>query len=187
DAKLALAQFLLGCDDLVECARRSLDWLAEHTPVSHAVCAAVDPDFTRLVGVAGRGVPATAVMKFVVDLQAGDDPLVAMLVAGQPRSFPDAGRHPATPPGPAPFLAVPMRGVVGDEQVPAGVLLARPGGPTVAHEVAWLAEVLGHRLVRPRFYGRLVRERGLLHTIINTVPDAILLTDSEGRIVIANS
>ncbi len=187
DAKLALVQFLLGSDDLVECARRSLDWLAEHTPVSQAVCAAVDPDFTRLVGVAGRGVPVTAVMKFVVDLQAGDDPLVAMLVNGQPMSFPDGGRHPATPLGPAPFLAAPMRGVVGDEQVPAGVLLVRPGVPDVAREVAWLAEVLGHRLVRPRFYGRLVRERGLLHSIINTVPDAILLTDSEGRIVIANS
>jgi PAS domain S-box-containing protein len=187
DAKLALVQFLLGADDLVECARRSLNWLTEHTPVSQAVCAAVDPDFARLVGVAGRGVPATAVMRFAVDLQAGDHPLVAALVDGQPVAFPVDGRHPVTPLGSASFLAVPMCGVVGDEQVPAGMLLVRPVAPGVTREVVWLAEVLGHRLVRPRFYGRLMRERGLLYSIINTVPDGILLTDSEGRIVIANS
>jgi PAS domain S-box-containing protein len=190
EAKLALVEFILGCEDLIECAQRSLDWLVEHTGVTRAVCATVDPDFTRVVGIAGHGVPAAAVMRFELDLQSGDDPLVAALADGQPVTFPgvrgDPRGHPLTPLGNTPFLAAPLRGVVGDKQVPAGLLLVGPLSRTVAGEVAWLAGVLGHRLVRPRFYGRLMRERSLLHSIINTVPDAILLTDSEGRIVIAN-
>jgi hypothetical protein len=30
EARLGLAEFLLTCDDLEECARRSLEWLAEY-------------------------------------------------------------------------------------------------------------------------------------------------------------
>src|SRR5262245_2662007 len=190
EARLALVEFLLGCEDLVECARRSLDWLIEHTHLDKAVCAAVDPDFTRLVGLAGHGVPAARVLQFAVDLRERDHPLVRALSDGQPIVFPAerGGRNrPVTPLGESPFLAVPLRGMVGREEIPAGLLLVAPVSAEETREAAWLAEVLGHRLVRPRFYGRLMWERSLLHRIINAVSDAILLTDSEGRIVIANS
>src|SRR5262245_22992705 len=190
EARLALVEFLLGCEDLVECARRSLDWLIEHTRLDKAVCAAVDPDFTRLVGLAGHGVPATRVLQFTIDLRERDHPLVRALGDGQPVVFP-LGRErrdrPLTPLGEVPFLAVPLRGVVGREEIPAGLLLVTPVSAEETREAGWLAEVLGHRLVRPRFYGRLVWERSLLYRIINAVSDAILLTDSEGRIVIANT
>jgi PAS domain S-box-containing protein len=191
EARLALLEFLIVSEDLVQCGHRALDWLAEHADVKRAVCAAVDPDLTRLVGLTGRGVPSGAVTRFVVDIKNTDHPLARLLDDGQPMSFPAAGRHersrPATPLGALPFLAVPLHGRVGDEEVPAGILLLSPISPTTVREATWLARVLGHRFVRPRFYGRLARERSLLHNIINAVPDAILLTDSDGRIVIANN
>jgi signal transduction histidine kinase/PAS domain-containing protein len=191
EARLALLEFLIVSEDLVQCGRRALDWLVEHADVKQAVCAAVDPDLTRLVGLTGRGVPSSAVARFVVDLKNADHPLVRLLDEGQPMTFPGGGAgarsRPVTPLGALPYLAVPLHGRVGDEEVPAGVLLLTPVSPTTAREATWLARVLGHRLVRPRFYGRLVRERSLLHNIINAVPDAILMTDSDGRIVIANN
>src|SRR5215831_6390671 len=118
EARLALVEFLLGCEDLVECARRSLDWLIEHTHVEMAVCAAVDPDFARLVGLAGHGVPPTRVLQFAVDLRERDHPLVRALGDGQPVAFPasrDRSDRLVTPLGEVPFLAVPLRGVVGRE------------------------------------------------------------------------
>jgi PAS domain S-box-containing protein len=177
-------------EDLVQCGRRALDWLVEHAGVSRAVCAAVDPDLTRLVGLVGRGVSPAAVARFVVDLASPEHPLVRVLDEGQPVIFPAAGEgrtRPTTPLGALRFLAVPLHGRVGDEEVPAGILLVSPVSAATMREASWLARVLGHRLVRPRFYGRLVRERSLLHGIINAVPDAILLTDSENRIAIANT
>ena len=191
EAKLALVELLLASEDVVECARRALDWLADHAGVERALCAAVDPEFRRLVGVAGYGLPPGRVMRFTADLQARTNPIVAALIDGQPVLLPRASdpslRPPPNPLRRAPYLAVPLRGQVGREEVPAGMLLVAPVSPEATREVAWLGQVLGHRLVRPRFYGRLLRERGLLYSIINAVPDAILLTDSEGRIVVANS
>ncbi len=190
EAKLALVEFLLASDDLVTSARRALGWLADHAGVTRAVCAAADPDLTRLVGVAGHGVRADAVDRFVVDLQARDHPLARAIAEGQPVTFPAAGggrSRPVTPLGAEPFLAVPLQGTVGPEQVAAGVLLVAPVSATTVAAATWLGRVLGHRLVRPRFYGRLMQERSLLYSIVNAVPDAILLTDSEGRIVVANA
>src|SRR5581483_6076544 len=91
EAKLALVEFLLASDDLVTSARRALGWLADHAGVTRAVCAAADPDLTRLVGVAGHGVRADAVARFVVDLQARDHPLARAIAEGQPVTFPAAG------------------------------------------------------------------------------------------------
>ncbi|HEV8310757.1 MAG TPA: ATP-binding protein [Methylomirabilota bacterium] len=191
EAKLALVEFFLGCEDVRQCAQRALEWLVEHSEVKQALCAAVDPDLARLTGVAGHGFPAARVARFAVDLDARDNPLVSALGAGQPVAFPadgaDVGRRPSTPFGPAAFLAVPLWAPVGDEQVPAGLLLASPVSAEVTRGVRWVAEVLGHRLVRPRFYGRLVRERALLQRVVNAVLDPVMLTDAEGRLVIANS
>jgi PAS domain S-box-containing protein len=191
DAKLALVEFLLGCEDIVECARRGAEWLAEHTDVEQVLCAAVNPDLTRLVGLVGYGVPAARVKKFSVRLDARDHPFLSLLADGDPKVFPGNGadpeERPATPLGNGPFLAVPLRGRVGKQQIPAGLLLVSPVTADVARETRWLAQVLSHRLVRPRYYGRLARDRSWLTTIINAVPDAILLTDADGRMILANN
>ena len=58
----------------------------------------------------------------------------------------------------------------------------------------WVATVLGQKLDQIRGRGSLTdevrklrRERSLLFTIINAVTDPILLTDTEGRLIVANA
>jgi len=69
----------------------------------------------------------------------------------------------------------------------------RPGTDSFG-EVSWLATVLGQKLEQLRGRGslavevrKLLRERSLLFTIINAVTDPILLTDTEGRLIVANA
>ena len=66
EARLGLAEFLLTCDDLEECARRSLEWLAEYAGARAGACLAVDVEHTRLSVIAtyGPGMP----QDFSVDL-----------------------------------------------------------------------------------------------------------------------
>jgi PAS domain S-box-containing protein len=58
----------------------------------------------------------------------------------------------------------------------------------------WLASVLGQKIEQIRGRGgvaqdarRLRRERALFYSIINAVTDPILLTDTEGRLIVANA
>jgi signal transduction histidine kinase len=190
EAKLDLLEFLMSCEDGESAAGRALQWLAEHTPITRALCVGLNEDLTRLVGLAGHGVPASAVRRFSVSLEARDHPLVAAL-DDDPRVLGANGaeaRRPAfTPLGSGPILVVPMSGRVGRRQVPAGLLLAAPAAAGASREMQWLGEVLGHRLARPQSYGRLTRERNLRTNLLDAVPDAVLLTDTEGRMLIANT
>ena len=62
------------------------------------------------------------------------------------------------------------------------------------NELEWVSQYLGFRLVRARLRTtsfeaerRLRRERDLLQSILDRVTDPILLTDAEGRMVVANA
>ena len=92
----------------------------------------------------------------------------------------------------APVLALPLHGVDLQEQAPGGLLLVRPVTAN-ATDLEWVAEYLGYRLVRARLRAtsvenerRLRRDRDLLRSILDRVTDPVLLTDSEGRMLIAN-
>jgi PAS domain S-box-containing protein len=189
EAKLALVEFLLSSEDAEVCATRALEWLGEHTAVEQALCATVDADTTRLVGLAGLGLSLAQVREFSVSLDARNHPLVAALEDELPIVFTggNGSERRATPLGGAPTLVAPLRGRVGERMVRAGLLLVTPVAAEVTRDVRWLAEVLGHRLARPQSYGRLLRERSLLSRILNAVPDAVLLTDAEGRMLLSNS
>src|SRR5262249_47198240 len=69
-----------------------------------------------------------------------------------------------------------------------------PISPEAEREATWLASVLGRcvsrlRATEQRVAGqqRLEAELALVQSMINTVPDPILLTDAEGRVVLANA
>jgi PAS domain S-box-containing protein len=120
--------------------------------------------------------------------------LTRALLAVGPVLLPSNGSGTAvTPLGKAEVQAIPLAPLrAGD--LPAGLLLVTPVTPAVARDARWLGRVLGPRLAaltatrRMEEAGRrLQRERGLLSSIINTVTDPILLTDGEGRIIIANA
>jgi PAS domain S-box-containing protein len=196
-----LEYFLIHSEEAARCAQASLQWLARHAGVRQSVCLAVDAESSALVGLAAFGVTDDAAM-YSWPLSEPRDPLVAALSSRQPVVF----RHtrgnghaartpPSTPLGACTFTAVPVHGVkeAPDDETAIGLLLLR--GTTIAsREVGWLAAVLGQKLEQIRRRGslaeevrRLRRERALFFTIINSVTDPILLTDTEGRLIVANA
>ena len=198
-ARLELLEyFLVHSDDVVLCAQASLEWLADNAGVKRCLCLAVDAESSALIGIAGHGVPAEDVELFSWSLD-GHDPLVMALSSTKPTSFKAMranGHHNAissTPLGAGPISAIPLSGVSNTDDAAVGLLLLRPF-TDLTPDVAWLAMVLGQKLEQVRGRGsiaeearRLRRERSLFFTIINSVTDPILLTDTEGRLIVANA
>ena len=194
-ARLELLETLLVASDPAQCAQRALGWLQRRAGVRRGVClAAYAGEGLRLVPVASLGVATDRIEQFSVDLELGDHPLTRALLASAPVVISANGTRPAvTPLGPRDVQAIPLAPLHARD-LPAGLLLVAPLTPVVAREARWLGRVLGPRLAAliaaarlEESEHRLQRERGLLSSIINTVTDPILLTDSEGRIIIANA
>jgi signal transduction histidine kinase len=185
EARLGLAEFLLTCDDLEECARRSLEWLSEYAGARAGACLAVDAEHTRLSVIARYGVGFPS--DFSVDLEDRSHPLVAAAFGREPVTFGD--RRGSAPLGRVPILVQPMYARVGREHIPAGLVAVTPP-ETNGRLVEWVAGILASPLVRlgrsrslTEADRRLRRER----TLLDAVPDPILLTDPEGRVLIANA
>ena len=194
-ARLELLEALLVAADPAECARRGLTWLQRRVGVRRGVClAAYAEDGGRLVPVASLGLSTDRVERFSVDLELHDHPLTLALLAAGPVTISSNGdRAGLTPIGRRDVHAIPLT-PLHPRDLPAGLLLVTPLRPGRAREVRWLGRVLGPRLAAliaaarlEESERRLQRERGLLSSIINAVTDPILLTDGEGRIIIANA
>ena len=200
-ARLELLEYYLAHhEDLARCAEATLQWLARHTSVKRSVCLVVDSESSLLVGLSAQGVPLEEVELFSWPL-AGGDALAGALFAPGPTVFRHqrANGHaaravPATPVGAAPFTAVPLRGTRAQEEDAAvGMLLLR-GAVGLTPDLQWVTNVLGQKIDQMRGRGSLAeearklrRERALFFTIINSVTDPILLTDTEGRLIVANA
>ena len=191
-ARLALAEFLLASDDVVECAQRAVDWLSEHASARSAVCALLDGETEELRALAGSGVSPAQLRRLVVHRDQQAHPVAFALSRESPIVF-ESGKARATPFGPGPLLAVPLPL---SERVEArvGLLLASPPSPLLEREARWVADALGQKLIHliggrrtAESEQRLQREREVLVSVINAVPDPVLLTDTEGRIIICNA
>jgi PAS domain S-box-containing protein len=194
-----LESYILHHEDLARCAQLSLEWLARHAGIRRSMCVVVERDAGHLLGLAGYGVPIDEVALFTWPLSHALDPLAHAVSARGPtvlragRGNDGAGRPTAvTPLGGGQITAVPLRGARG-EGAALGLLLLRSPAES-APDVSWLAAVLGQKLDQLRGRGNLAdevrklrRERSLLFTIINAVTDPILLTDTEGRLIVANA
>jgi len=187
-------------EDLTGCAQASLDWLARVANVRRSVCLAVDAESGMLVGLAGYGVRGEDVELFSWSVSDDDGSLVAALSRQQPAQVRGTRGNghvvrtlAPTPLGVAgPIIAYPLRGTRTHEQA-LGLLLVR-AGVDATPDVEWLISVLGQKMEQIRGRGslaeelrRLRRERALFYTIINSVTDPILLTDTEGRLIVANA
>jgi PAS domain S-box-containing protein len=194
-----LEYYLAHQDDLAGCAQASLDWLARHAGVKRSICLAVDTESSLLLGFAGVGVRSEDVELFAWPVTHSHDPLTAALAHPIPTSlrFTRAngdGRGSHAPPfGSGPFTAIPLRGDPGLEGDATGLLLVKAGTP-LTPDVNWLVTVLAQKIEQIRGRGSLAeearklrRERALFFTIINSVTDPILLTDTEGRLIVANA
>ena len=189
EAKLGLAEFLLASTDLQISARRAIDWLVVQTQVRQAVVALGEPASNQLLLVAEHGVSSSAIVDFVLTRDDEAHPLIAALKRREPTYFdgsPSSFRSPIE----GRFHAVPLRS--DDDAFAHGLLLTSSTGRDLHAETGWLATVLSKqisRLLNRQTLGetRFGQERMLLYSIINAVTDPILLTDTEGKLIIANS
>jgi len=194
-ARLTFLESLLACDDLVQAAQLGVEWLVRNAGMRQIAIVLVDlerPGGARLVGAAAQGFDAGHVTGLSIDLEEREHPLVQALTAQRPVAVPpstfegtglrfEGGRCTAYA---LPFPPRPDHDAVG---------LALFGGVAREPQARWLLGVLGRKLVDLRNLRilraterRLDRERALLQSILKAVPDPVLLTDPEGRLIIAN-
>jgi PAS domain S-box-containing protein len=190
-ARLALVEILLASEDSSDCASETLDWLARHTRVSKAICGVVDPESAHCTTIAVLGVEPTP-DPFTVVLDRMNEPLAAALAAMRPTYFPVGARQPSTPLGHVPFHAIPLRTRSATEELAVGLLLVEAEDAQVPTDLLWSAGVLGEKIARlsarrSLVEAKYVRERTLLDSLLNTVADPIMLTDIEGKVIIANA
>jgi PAS domain S-box-containing protein len=202
EAKLALAEFLISSTDLQSSARRATDWLAVNLGVRQAVVIAAEPGSANLMLIAEHGVSSGIIADFNIPRADSAHPLVRAMAAPAPSAFGSSSLLPSAPVavsslldvlevGEGAFHAVPLR--VNDEADAFGLLLVSADTPDILPEVLWVARLLARQAARVlNSSGSLVdvhfgQERMLLYSIINAVTDPILLTDTEGKLIIANT
>jgi signal transduction histidine kinase len=193
DAKLGLLEFLIAWDDLREVVARSLEWLMEFGGAERAACFSVDLEGNRLNLLGARGfLLEEAGIGLSIDLDERDHPLVAAASAREPvpltGPFPDPRLTALL--GRLPLQGIPMNGRLGREEWTAGLLLVQPWNEAIETATRWLARVLGHRLVRmSRTHAAVDAEkRGRRdRVLLDSVPDPLLLTEPEGRMLVANA
>ena len=190
EAKLALVEFLLTSVDIQESARRAVDWLAAHGVVGQAVVVVLEAISNEMLLVAEHGVSSTAIMDFALSREDAKHPLVRALSSAEPVFISSLPAHVRAPiEGPA-FHAIPLRAEANEPG--QGLLLVSASSPELDPETLWLGRTLGKqisRLLSRQLLAetRFGQERMLLYSIINAVTDPILLTDTEGKLIIANS
>jgi PAS domain S-box-containing protein len=196
--KLALVERLLVAQDVSECIDPALAWLVAHAGAERALCALADHESGLLMGVAGHRTTTADIEAVSVALDDSGHPLVRAMRAPEPTLLSGdsdngvSGREiSATPFGRSPFWAIPL-GVPGAGHAADGLLLVVLNSAPSA-DVVWVAGVMSQKLhalltrdVLAEGHNKFRRERSLLDAIINAVADPILLTDTEGRLLIAN-
>jgi signal transduction histidine kinase len=190
DARLALTEFLLGCEDVVACAQYGLDWLAEHAGITRALCAVSVSGDAHLWGVAGIGISAARTGAFEIDPLHGRDQLSKVVRIGRSAWFGPGRSRPETPLGSRPFHAIPIRS--GRQRPSPGLLLVEGNQGRPDRVLTWFARLFGAKLTRLRSRHAasdrsLDRERRLLFSVINAVSDPILLTDAQGKLLMGNT
>jgi signal transduction histidine kinase len=190
EAKLALLEFLLISTDLQASARRAIDWLATHSNMQRALVAVEEPGSAPLVLVAEHGLSPAAIVEFALNRDDEAHPLVRAMGCAEATFFDVSSTQFRSPVEDFPFHAIPLRH---DDEVDAhGLLLTSAEGPDLHPDVIWIARVLGRQMSRLQSRQTLAetrfgQERMLLYSIINAVTDPILLTDTEGKLIIANT
>jgi PAS domain S-box-containing protein len=195
DARLQLLEESLLADEVIPFLEDCVDWLAEHTGAEKILCAVADRPGERLVGVAGRGIDPALIAEFVLDPSEPPGAFASILEDDEPFgvvSKREAGSVPQM--GNRSFLVVPFGATNSGGEKPSGLFLISPPDLNVIPDAGWLARVLSEKLARLRMLAlatdadkQLHKERAILYSIINAVPDPIILTDAEGRMVVANS
>ena len=197
-ARLRLLEGFLARTGVADCAQYALQWFGEEAGAGQSLCLIRASGESSLNTIGVYGLPRATAMAFTISIEDWGNPLVNALINrrhlqfGPVHSAADRRRRPATPFEDRPFQAIPL-GFAGYSDEAVGLLLLA-GASLPTSEQTWFAGVLGQKLdqlLRHEVIAdgdrRQGRERGLLYSIINAVTDPILLTDTEGRLLIANA
>lgn len=178
-SKLSFLEALVACETLGDAAKLAVDWVAR-TRGKKVLVALVDLERAPvLTGAAAYGFDGH-VVELSVELDDRDHPLIQALSASRPSSVELSGvrctAHRLPPSASSEAVGL--------------VLLA---DVRLDAELRWLFDLVGRKLVDLRNLRalratekRLDRERALLQSILESVPDPVLFTDVEGRLVLAN-
>src|SRR6266508_403296 len=197
-ARVRLLEGFVSRTDIADCTQHALQWLGDILGVSHSICLVRPLGEQSLFVVGAYGVSGHAITTFSVSIDDWANPLVTALTNRKQTFFPaahsaaDRKRRPTTPFDDAAFHVVPL-GVAGIAEGAFGLLLIGGAAPLQA-PLSWFVTVFGQKLDQILRQQALTegdrkqgRERSLLYNIINAVTDPILLTDTEGRLLIANA
>jgi PAS domain S-box-containing protein len=197
-ARLRLLEGFVGRAGLADCANLALQWLGDVLGIAQSICLVRPADETSLTVVGTYGLSGSAVSRFSVSLEDWVNPLVTAFANRKefffpaPHSAADRKRRPGTPFEDSPFHVLPL-GVSGFSEDAFGLLLVGGSG-VFGRELHWFISVFSQKLDQILRQQTLAdgdrkqgRERSLLYNIINAVTDPILLTDAEGRLLIANA
>jgi signal transduction histidine kinase len=192
EAKLELVELFLGSDDAAACAQRALEFLQRFAGVAQSLVLAAELEPERVIPIAAVGVSSVLAGEFELALEDRAHPLIGALAATQPVYFKRGVNQPHTPLEGTGFHAVPLRSDAIREERASALLLLSTASLTLDHDAQWVAEVLGEKLSRLRSrellaVSRVGRERAWLLSVINAVTDPILLTNLEGKLIIANA
>ena len=196
-ARVRLLEAFVNRGDIADCTQYALQWLGEILGLAPSLCL-LRPDGEEALLTAGaHGLTGTAASRFTVSLEDWNNPLVRALSNGEhvffraAQSAADRKRRPSTPFEDAPFHAVPLSAAAPSLDA-FGLLLVGGSGP-LPLETEWFTALFAQKLAQVLRQQTLMegdrkqgRERSLLYNIINAVTDPILLTDTEGRLLIAN-
>jgi PAS domain S-box-containing protein len=198
-ARLRLLEGFVGRAELADCAQLALQWLGEVLGIPQSICLVRPADETSLFVVGTYGLAGSAVSRFSVSLDDWGNPLVAAFANRKefffpaPHSAADRKRRPGTPFEDSAFHVLPL-GVSGFSEDAFGLLLLAGGHAAFPPGLHWFTSVFSQKLdsiLRQQTLAdgdrKQGRERSLLYNIINAVTDPILLTDAEGRLLIANA
>ena len=190
DTKLSFVEFLLTSTDLQASARRAVDWLAAHAHVKQAVVAIVEPGASPMLLAAEHGVTTSAIVDFSLTRDDDAHPLIQAMLSIEPTYFDGASETVRSPIQGVPFHAIPLR--TDEDSLAQGLLLTSAISADVHPDVAWVARTMARQVARllsrqTLAETRFGQERMLLYSIINAVTDPILLTDTEGKLIIANT
>ena len=197
-ARVRLLEALVSRTEIADCAQLALQWLGDVLGFRQSICLVRPAGEQSLFVVAVNGLGGSAFTSFSVSLEDWANPLVSAFTHRKELFFPvphsaaDRKRRPSTPFEDSAFHVVPL-GMSGFSEEVFGLLLTG-GTAALPPELHWFTNIFSQKIDQLLRYQSLTdvdrkqgRERSLLHNIINAVTDPILLTDVEGRLLIANA
>jgi len=197
-ARVRLLEGLVSRAEIADIVQLALQWLGEVLGVSQSICLVRPVAESSLFVVGAYGFVDSSAGSFTLSLEDWSNPLLTafnhrkQMFFPEPHSAADRKRRPATPFEDAAFHVVQL-GVTGFSEEPSGLLLLGGAAP-LSPELPWFVTVFSQKIDQILRQEALTegdrrqgRERSLLYSIINAVSDPILLTDTEGRLLIANS